>query len=244
MRKLIDGGIGDILLSLEGALAEESIDLFSHFAGAKQMVEQAGVKVENFVYYQDKSPADKTTENVVPLSLYPSFKLPVSPQEVKAKLSLDDRKIVGIHPFGSKYSNDYWGKQGYPLKSFSQENVIHIIDRLREVYQFLIFGTPDELEEYKYCYSNNDAQPVCLPIWESLAAVRLCEAVVATDSAIKTMSAISRIPTKVYLGNYNDMFRDKVFIEPYIRDGVMQVWQYIKTTNNMFDPVIDALLSY
>jgi hypothetical protein len=49
------------------------------------------------------------------------------------------------------------------------------------------------------------------------------------------MAAILGIPTVVLVGDYDDPFRDEVFLTPYVSDGVMQL---IKFTNmDALDPL-------
>lgn len=93
-------------------------------------------------------------------------------------------------------------------------------------YNLLVFGLKSELDPIglvksdtlKLITNDNPAK--------SLAYVLQCNAVIASDSAIKTMSSMLRIPTMVWLGDYLDSQRDKMFIEPYVGDGVMHVFRY------------------
>ena len=45
---------------------------------------------------------------------------------------------------------------------------------------------------------------------------------------------MNRIPTFVWLGDYIDPPRDEMFIDPYIKDGVMKVFRY-KDVDASFD---------
>jgi ADP-heptose:LPS heptosyltransferase len=79
-------------------------------------------------------------------------------------------------------------------------------------------------------------------IWTSLACVAHCHCVLATDSAIKTMAAILRIPSVVLVGDYPDPFRDQVFLTPYVNDGIMRLIKFTDIdTLNPSDMVTSAL---
>jgi len=90
----------------------------------------------------------------------------------------------------------------------------------------MVFGLEEELkgmgirqsETLKFVCDPNPAK--------SLSYVGQCAAVIGSDSGIKTMSSMNRIPTFVWLGDYRDEPRDQNFIEPYIKDGVMKVFRY------------------
>ena len=60
----------------------------------------------------------------------------------------------------------------------------------------------------------------------NLSHVTECSAFIGSDSAFKTMSAMLRIPTIVWMGDYKDKFRDENFIDPYVKAGVMSVVHY------------------
>jgi hypothetical protein len=52
------------------------------------------------------------------------------------------------------------------------------------------------------------------------------------------MSAMNKIPTFVWLGDYIDEARDSMFIDPYVTDGVMEIFRY-KDANRQFDRGIE-----
>jgi len=246
MIKYINGGIGDILVSLQDAKEAKEIDLYSHFAGAKEMVENAGVKVNKFVYYTNKIPEDTPGEQL-PFRLFPVFDLPYNVVDILDKYDIDDKPIIGVHPFGSNFSRDFWAEKDHPIKNFSNECIEWLIEELSTSYNIFLYGTCSELDQLRQnigsYFFNKNVHLFCNEIWESLASVALCDAVIAADSCIKTMSAILGKPTYVYLGNYVDHYRDQIFIDPYIREGVMKVWQFTRPTPQMFKPAINDILS-
>jgi hypothetical protein len=52
---------------------------------------------------------------------------------------------------------------------------------------------------------------------------------------------MSSIPTLVYHADNNNHFRDRVFINPYIKAGVMTVYKY-QALEKEIDPAIDFAL--
>jgi len=101
-----------------------------------------------------------------------------------------------------------------------------IKDLISEKYNVLVFGLKEEI----YSIGLEESESLRLIAHEnpakSLAYVQQCRAVVASDSGIKTMSSMLKIPTMVWLGDYQDPPRDQMFIDPYVRDGVMQTFRY------------------
>jgi hypothetical protein len=96
----------------------------------------------------------------------------------------------------------------------------------------MVFGLKDELigikesDNLKLISHKNPAK--------SLAYVAQCDALVGSDLAFKTLSSMMKIPPFVWLGDYSDPPRDQMFIDPYIKDGVMKVFRY-KNLDAQFD---------
>jgi len=99
----------------------------------------------------------------------------------------------------------------------------------KEAYPY-VFCSPARRVEVDALFKKNYSRPFKViafgNIWASLACVAHCHRVLATDSAIKTMASILRIPTVVLVGDYHDAFRDEVFLKPYVSDGVMQLIKF------------------
>ena len=213
------GGIGDIFLSLERAQKEKECAVYSHFPRAKQFVESFGIEVPIFNYFDSIDNMPRSfSEEIVGYDYFPK----IGVQKGRQLLGKSDKPIIGIHPFGSKLSNDYWKKRGMPIKHISQENIRYLVDKFSDRFDFVIFGSKSELCSYNIEGTYN----INLPIEDIPSAVSECFCVIATDSAIKTMSAAMRIPTFVAIGNYPDPLRDQKFLIPYIQMGVMKVGAY------------------
>jgi hypothetical protein len=67
-----------------------------------------------------------------------------------------------------------------------------------------------------------------------LSYVQQCDVIIASDSSIKTMSSMLKIPTLVWLADYRDPPRDSMFIDSYTQAGVMEVFWY-KNFNDLQD---------
>jgi len=150
-------------------------------------------------------------------------------------LKQKDVDIVAVHLSGSKFSTSVLNAANKPNKFVPHSRIAELIrgvHSLRNNTMFYIFGSKDE--EHIYDFIKERLPRKCTfpvfgsRIWTSLALARNCNAAVCSDSAIKTMTCIEKIPTVVFLGNYEDPIRDKVFIDPYVKEGFMQLVKFKK----------------
>jgi hypothetical protein len=136
-------------------------------------------------------------------------------------------RVVGIHLGGSSYSVSVEKRFGFPSKELPLMILEMLMTTVRG-FDFILFGTLKELSHAPSHWHrlkhlrlvNNDDVTV------SLSHVAECCAFIGSDSAFKTMSAMLRIPTIVWVGNYQDIFRDEKFINPYVEAGVMSLFRY------------------
>lgn len=222
--KCIIGGIGDIFLSLQKAQEEGECIVYSHFPRAKEFVESFGVKVPYFKYFKNIEEMPKIfNEEILGHDYFPDIGI----QRKRNLLFKSDKPLIGVHPFGSNFSNEYWKKRGMPIKHISKQNINHLVNKFSDKFNFVIFGSKEELSNYKI----HNAHNVNLPIEDIPSAVSECYCVIATDSAIKTFSAAMRIPTYVAVGNYKDQLRDEKFLLPYIQMGIIKASLYSNIQN-------------
>jgi ADP-heptose:LPS heptosyltransferase len=212
------GGIGDIFLSLGKAQQEGECAVYSHFSGAKKFVESFGIKVPKFVEFNSVQDFPKPTEGYIGHDVFPNIKINKTPNP----LWNENKPIVGIHPFGSSLSNDYWLSRNQPAKYISKDNIEVLIDKLSDKYSLKIFGSEFDLAGFRIEGADN----ACVDIEDLPSAISECYAVIGTDSAIKTISSAMRIPTAVVIGNYPDPMRDSKFLVPYMKEGIMNVGTY------------------
>jgi hypothetical protein len=132
------------------------------------------------------------------------------------------RKTIGVHLNGSKNSLDTRIKQGKPPKELPPK----IVEDLSE-YNVLLFGLPEEVQATGLVQSDTVKFITYLDIYQSLSYVAQCDAMVASDSSIKSMSSMLRIPTFLWMGDNEDYWRDLYFVDPYVQAGVMKAFRYV-----------------
>jgi ADP-heptose:LPS heptosyltransferase len=217
-----------MLLSLESAIEDRIIDVFSHFAKAEEFYRPFGVIVNRSQYFSsvDELWSICMASEALPRTKYPKFKLPKVLIEPP-----NDKPVVGIHIEGSRFSNEASRQNGRPVKDMSRDFLGRLIRALNSKEAFpYVFCSPARRVEVDAVFKMNYTRAFKVvaydDIWASLACVAHCQKVLATDSAIKTMAAILRIPSVVLVGDYPDPFRDEVFLQPYVNDGVMHLVKF------------------
>ena len=217
-----------MLLSLESAIGDKVIDVFSHFKNAEEFYRPFGITINRFQYFSSLNElwSMGIRSDALPRTKYPKFKLPKALIEPP-----DDKLVIGIHIEGSRFSNEASRQCGRPIKDMSQGFLTGLIGALnsKEAYPY-VFCSPARRVEVDAMFKKNYSRAFQViafgDIWASLACVAHCHRVLATDSAIKTMAAILSIPTIVLVDDYDDAFRDEVFLKPYVSDGVMQLIKF------------------
>ena len=227
--KYVNGGIGDLLLSLEDAVNEGAVSIFSHYPKASDVYTPFNIWINRFEKYDSLSDLNNLFIPGEPLEHknYPKFTVPKCPIE-----KVGD-KIIGIHVEGSSVSNEFWKQRGQPGKNMSGDFIISLLNDLKKKfndYQFYLFCSPASKDYLcNVVYSNlffSTKIIHCDNIWDSLSCVLHCDFVIGMDSCIKTMSALSSIPTITLVGDYQDEYRDVKFLNPYVNDGVMKLVKF------------------
>lgn len=225
----MEGGLGDTLQHLPFMMLNKDQKpryfIINHYKGAKEMLRSIGIKVEFAHYYRNDEEKIKALESTgftkkmhaLPRSKY-FFENPFPKQK---PLFTDDKPVIGIHLCGSKFSTDGYIKNGAITKTIPADIIFALSH-----YNLIVFGLPEEITRLKIKPSNSIKFISYLDPAKSLSYVEQCDAVVAADSSIKTMSSMLKIPTFVWVPDQVDWFRDTVFINPYVSDGVMKVYKY------------------
>ena len=236
--KYVIGGIGDFLQIIDSAQeGEEKILVYSHQGCAGDFFKglEIDAEIESFSKWEQTQNDFRISINrPLERKLYQDFDLPKESEDLALRLKkeVQGKEILGIHPVGSDFSNDFWGEHGVPLKKMPFNFFKDLVSLLSKDFHLLVFGTTLELrEEYRIPLAKSDFKDKitwvsCEYIWDSLAHVLICDKVVAIDSAIKTMASVKNIPSVVFVGNYEDKMRDDLFLDPYIADGVMKVIKF------------------
>lgn len=240
--KYIIGGIGDFLQSLDDAQKEKIIKVYSHFLQGASFFKPFDINV-NFSYFKDRSSLEACNLSFAPVQkkLFQDFLTPEKSLELAMKNSRGKGSIIGLHPVGSKFSNDIYLNNNIPLKIIPPKTLKKIVNK--DNYYF-IFGSKEELIEYKKEIQGSNIHWVDYDdIWDSLAHVPFCRRVFGIDSSIKTMASVKRVFSVVLVGNFRDDFRDDHFITPYVNEGVMKVFKF----NNILeqeDEIINFFNNY
>ena len=228
---LLQGGVGDFLQCLPFIDANKKNNIryccVTHLKGAKDFWDTVGIQPEALFIFKTLDEQNQVL-NALPRSeqyvLCPRTKyFDIFPFDHEKPLFNNGKPVVGVHVNGSSFSIDTQKKFGMILKSIPARV---IKDLKSKDYNLMVFGLEEELkgmgirqsETLKFVCDPNPAK--------SLAYVGQCTAVIGSDSGIKTMSSMNRIPTFVWLGDYRDEPRDQNFIDPYIKDGVIKVFRY------------------
>lgn len=241
MKFYLRGGVGDFLQTLwfVSNNPNEEYIIHTHFPKTKEFFSSFGIENVHVYIFDTISEHDSqvdlivnnhgenSTQNIreVPRAFYSTISFEENTQQEAdnlVKTFHSEKPIIGIHPFGSKFANKVHSDFNLPIKFIPADTIKALIC---DDFNYLIFGSKNELDSYGLNESNN-IKFVCFEdILKSLACVKHCCKFLGVDSGFKTMSSNSRIPTFVLLGDFKDAIRDSMFINQYEKDGVMKVYR-------------------
>jgi len=224
----VSGGIGDFLQHLPFLLNnKDPFVMASHFKGAEDLLSYLKLTPKKLVYFntlekQNYHLAKLTKKchlHYAPRSQYFEF----NPFELKFPLFTNGKPVVGVHLGGSQFSINMQKHMRLCTKNLPVDAVRGLVSN---DYNVILFGTKEEIESYNL-HQRHNLKFVCEEkIAYSLSYVSQCSAMIASDSSFKTMSSMLKIPTMVWMGDYEDLPRDHMFIDPYVKDGIMEVFRY------------------
>lgn len=227
---LLVGGVGDFLQCLPFLLQNKGrhdILVVTHQAHAKTLFESLGIKLKGFETFGDvqqlqhhlKSLSSSMAFIQCPRHKYfinPVFPVPTYPFS-------KTQPVVGLQFAGSSFSKNFLESRAMPSKAIPPQAFEGM---KRSNYNYLLFGTPSELESPHFEEAENVRKISFPDIYTSLSYVSHCDVFIGSDSAFKTCSTMMRLPTLVWLGDYSDPVRDSTFIDPYTADGIMETFRY------------------
>ncbi len=229
---LIGGGIGDFLQCLPFVLANKSQNhkyiVSTHFKDARIFFETIRVPILRYYFFTN---LEEAAQVVASIKSGPEIVLPCPrtkyfdtiPFATPSPLFDDGKPIIGVHLGGSRHSLETQKRFGVVSKVLLQMLALNLRS---DEYNIYLFSSRDEIGELRI-NEDKDLKIICYDnIILSLSYVLHCAMLVGSDSAFKTMSVMSRVPTIVWLGDYNDNVRDKMFISPYVEDRKMAVIRY------------------
>ena len=243
MHYVISGGVGDFLQCLPFLLVNsKSVHKYvviSHFREAASFFDFFGIIIDIYKYYDNNIELGVAMDNCskmgnvefCPRTQY----FDNNPFTHIPKLFNNDLKVVGLHLSGSKYS-----QTGNKENGLSGKNIPHVL--LDILFNFkcnlILFGAPNELELMPWKEHQFLRKFTSHKIIDCLSAASTCDVFIGCDSAFKTLSSMLRIPTFVWLPNYEDIFRDRIFIDPYVRDCYMDTTRFSSLDSSTFDSAI------
>jgi len=214
----VKGGVGDFLQCLPYMRAhpEHRYLVASHHDRVAEFFAAAGVRAEE--EYLGKLGGVAACPRATFFDRWP---FPWAPR----RLFSDDRPIVGVHLEASSYSLNVERRFGFPPKTLPATVLTKLMSALPDR-NFFLFGSLGEAIDLEINTRANFRVVRKPNVADSLLHVHQCSALVGSDSAFKTMSAMLRIPTIVWVGDYLDRDRDERFVDPYVEAGVMSVFRY------------------
>jgi hypothetical protein len=234
----IHGGIGDFLQHLPFMMKhpKENYVVVTHFSKAKEFFRVLKISVNKIYYYESgeqhraiKNKLKKQKDSYVcPRELF--FK-----KEPFNQTALSQFKIKPVIGFHMSTSNQTGGQLD---NKFAHKLISTLLDQKMTV---VLFGTQSELKTLHLGSHPNLIFASHKNIISNLAVVKYCDLLIGAESAFKTMSSMSNIPTLVFHADNNNQFRDRVFINPYIKAGVMTVYKY-QALEKEIDQAIDFAL--
>lgn len=277
----VEGGIGDILLAYSSIrkfielYGKDNLTciLASHFKHAEDLIKPFDIET-SFYYYKandelidlhnnvfrqlNNDPDYIGDSSIFEKDFYPEIDIPIKYIKEAEQIVLNKHdmlntsfNIIGIHPFGSKFSNNFLTNvRKVPPKDIPLETLIPIIktlaSKLDNTIVFVIFGSFEERNYFnalEYNLKNINLIPVFdYNIWTSFALIdRYCQLILAADSAIKSFSLIKQVPTVVTVGDYQDQPRDENFIKPYENNNK---FKFIRFQNKIIESQQEEIVNF
>ena len=235
----IHGGVGDFLQHLPFILQHKSAKYIvaTHFLGAKDLFKTLGIQVSKYYFYNNpdehrviRSELKKLQHSYwCPRNIF-FDKIPFSSKN-KPKLKTD--VIVGLQIGSSRLTNS-------PLTIKFALKLLDILFNMG--CSVIIFGTKKEIDQLKLRPRKELFFATDKDITKNLSLVQFCDLLIGGESVFKTMSSMSKIKTLVIHENNNNRFRDRVFTNPYIQTGVMNVYKYKNLDNEI--PLVLAYVEH
>lgn len=240
---LLKGGIGDILQHLPFMLQNKSLRyiVVSHFNGVKSFLENLGIMNHQIHIFKSPSEANLIIKNLqkkdflfhCPRTIFFDKNPFLNKKSLK---SVSPVTTIGLHVSASNIGLD---------KVLPITLVSNIVDEvLRRGYRLMIFCTKNEQKKmFLAGIKSKKIEFVCNDeIIKSLSRVCECDFFIGSDSVFKTMSSMIKIPTLVILPkNKINSFRDRMFLDPYIKSKVMLVYILNGLTKIQISAAVDFI---
>ena len=234
----IQGGIGDFLQHLPFILKNKSAQYIvaTHFKGAQLFFRALGIKVNKYYFYSNKEEYRSIREILkkeeysqsCPRVLFFQQSPFVSYKKIRNK----KKGVIGVHRGASALGSS---------KVIPATFIKDLIKQLNQMgYKIILFGTKKELSDIEISKNEDVIFASYENIIKNLSFVQHCDLLIGSDSVFKTMASMIKIPTIVLHQNTKNNFRDRVFIQPYLKNHMMHVYKY----NNFSKQEIKFALHY
>ena len=112
-------------------------------------------------------------------------------------------------------------------KALSPDFVLKLLTWLMHAkYKIILFGTKDELKSLHIKTHRAISLAQDQNVIKNLSLVHQCDLMIASDSVFKTMASMLKVPSIVLHKDNANHFRDRTFIEPYVKAHCMSVYKY------------------
>ena len=234
----IQGGIGDFLQHLPFILKNKSAHYIvaTHFKGAQLFFKALGIKVNKYYFYSNKEEYRSIREILKKEEYYQSCPRVLffqqSPFVSYKKIRNKKKGVIGVHRGASALGSS---------KVIPATFIKDLVTQLNQMgYKIILFGTKKELSDIEISKNEDIIFASDENIIKNLSFVQHCDLLIGSDSVFKTMASMIKIPTIVLHQNTKNNFRDRVFIQPYLKNHMMHVYKY----NNFSKQEIKFVLHY
>jgi ADP-heptose:LPS heptosyltransferase len=242
---LVQGGVGDILQSLPFMLENKDFKYLiqTHFLGAKNLLSDLGVEAHELHLCSSLGEYKKLEQDLIkrdgvfmcPRAIF----FEQSPFLIDSETLRVKPNTVGVHVSASAIAIQ---------KALPDSFLIDLLGLLNRLnLEVLLFCTKSEanhfrsigiVEKKKLKFISEEE------IFMSLAQVERCALFIGSDSVFKTMSSMLKIPTFVLFHNIKNRFRDRMFINPYVKEGVMNYLEYDHFSSHEVERILSNLSSW
>lgn len=227
---LVMGGVGDFLQCLPYMLNNRSNNyvVCSHFKNAHLFFDTLKINIKHFYIYSNYP--ELGASRILLRNLGNVYRCPRNLffTESKFPLFISKTKFENNYPtLGVHFSRSQFRlideTNRNALQSFLPLSFISLLmEHLSKLnINIILFGTKKEITSYGLRQNNKLKFANHKNIVNNLSLVPQCDVFLGSDSVFKSMSSMLRIPTILLKANINENFGSRMFIDPYVKEGVM-----------------------
>jgi hypothetical protein len=237
---LVMGGVGDFLQCLPYMLNNRSNNyvVCTHFKNANLFFDTLKINIKHFYFYSNYP--ELGASRILLRNLGKVYRCPRNLFFTESKFPLFTPKTcfennyptLGVHFSRSQFRLiDETNRNA--LQSFLPLSFIRLLmeDLSKLNINVILFGTQKEIKSYGLRQNNKLKFANHKNIVNNLSLVPQCDVFLGSDSVFKSMSSMLRIPTMLLKANTNENFGSRMFIDPYIKEGVMYKLVYKNALN-------------